>query len=59
MTAKRANIRNTSRVAEGEVERRKKTSIPVNCNNECGNVKKAVLTGVQVPYDGWLVCTSC
>ena len=60
VTAKKPNIHNTARVAEGEVEGRKETtSIPVNCNNECGNVRKAALTEVQVPYDGWLGCTSC
>ena len=59
-TAKRANIQNASRVAEGGVEGKKETAcIAVNCNNECGNVRKAILTGVQVPYDGWLGCTSC
>ena len=59
-TAKRINIQNASRVAEGAVEgRNETTSIAVNCNNECGNVRKAILTGVQVPYDGWLGCTTC
>ena len=59
-TAKRINIQNATRVAEGEVEGRKETtSMSVNCNNECGNVRKAIPTGVQVPYDGWLGCTTC
>ena len=59
-TAKRMIIQNATRVAEGEVEGKKEaTSMAVNCNNECGNVRKAVPTGVQVPYDGWLGCTTC
>ena len=59
-TAKRINIQNATRVAEGEVEGRKDTtSMAVNCNNECGSVRKAIPTGVQVPYDGWLGCTTC
>ena len=59
-TTKRLNIENAARVAEGEVEgKRDTTSMAMNCNNECGNVRKAVPTGVQVPYDGWLGCTSC
>ena len=59
-TVKRMNIENATRVAEGEVEGKKETtSMVVNCNNECGNMRKAVPTGVQVPYDGWLGCTTC
>ena len=59
-TARRVTVQNASRVAEGEVVGKKgTTSIAVNCNNECGNVRKAILTGVQVPYDGWLGCTTC
>ena len=52
-TVKRMNIKNATRVAEGEVQGKKETtSMVVNCNNECGNMRKAVPTRVQVPYDG-------
>jgi hypothetical protein len=47
-------------VADGSLQgRQETTSIRVGCNNECGAIRKVVIDGTVVPYDGWVGCQVC
>ena len=43
-------------VADGNLQgRQDTTSIRVGCKNECGAIRKVVIDGTVVPYDGWVL----